>query len=165
MSTRAKSLKKHVPELDQAARVALCQRWLALACAQLRQRVVMATQVRQARAAGLSEEEALLSVEPTQMEVGQATEALSFGRNQGIAQAHECIAFDQASDAVLGISRQGKVGVTAVHGVAQSAALVERQPPDIFNRAAQALADFLRQLDVQTFFRTFRLAKGQVVGV
>jgi SpoVK/Ycf46/Vps4 family AAA+-type ATPase len=76
MSTRAKSLKKHVPELDQAARVALCQRWLALACAQLRQRVVMATQVRQARAAGLSEEEALLSVEPTQMEVGQATEAV-----------------------------------------------------------------------------------------
>ena len=99
MTTRAKTLKKQVQELDAAARVALCQRWLALACAHLRQRVVMATQVRQARSAGLNEEEALLSVEPTQIEVGEAKEALdeatSEARQAGIHMPMDLLA-DQA---------------------------------------------------------------------
>jgi SpoVK/Ycf46/Vps4 family AAA+-type ATPase len=51
------------------ARVALCQRWLAVAAHHMRLRLVTATQVRQARAAGLTEDEAWLSVEQTQQEV------------------------------------------------------------------------------------------------
>ncbi len=54
---------------DPQVRQQTCLQWLAAACQHLRMRLVMATQVRQARAAGLSEEEALLSVEPTQTEV------------------------------------------------------------------------------------------------
>jgi SpoVK/Ycf46/Vps4 family AAA+-type ATPase len=57
--------KPVAPEVRQQ----LCQRWLAAACQHLRLRLVMATQVRQARAAGLNEEEAELSVEPTQVDV------------------------------------------------------------------------------------------------
>ena len=57
---------------DANHRVALCQRWLAAACSHTRIRLVMSTQVRQARAAGLTEDEAVLSVEPTQVEVNQA---------------------------------------------------------------------------------------------
>lgn len=99
MTIRAKTLKKQVQELDAGARVALCQRWLALGCAHLRQRVVMATQVRQARAAGLNEEEALLSVEPTQIEVGEAKEALdevaAEGRQAGVRMPMDLLA-DQA---------------------------------------------------------------------
>jgi len=58
--------------IDPAQRADLCQRWLAAACSHMRQRLVMATQVRQARAAGLTDQEAILSVEPTQVEVGRA---------------------------------------------------------------------------------------------
>ena len=55
--------------VDPAVRLRLCRQWLAIACQHLRARLVMATQVRQARAAGLNEDEAVLSVEPTQVEV------------------------------------------------------------------------------------------------
>ena len=65
------------PAVADAVRVSLCQRWLAAACQHMRMRLVMATQVRQARAAGLTEDEAVLSVEPTQLEVGQLHEALA----------------------------------------------------------------------------------------
>ncbi len=71
---KLKSLQiQHIAtQADPAARVLLCQRWLAAACSHMRVRMVMATQVRQAKAAGLTEDEALLSVEPTQVEVHQA---------------------------------------------------------------------------------------------
>jgi len=57
-------------------RLRLCHRWLAAATQHLRWRLVMATQLRQARAAGLTEEEALLSVEATQLEVDERAETL-----------------------------------------------------------------------------------------
>ncbi len=76
--SKLKTVKKFAAaELHPAQRIALCQRWLASACSHMRQRVVMATQVRQAKAAGLTDEEALLSVEPTQVEVTRAYKKLA----------------------------------------------------------------------------------------
>ncbi len=57
------------PSVDPALRTALCRRWLATACAHMRRRLQMATQVRQAIAAGLTREEAQLSVESTLADV------------------------------------------------------------------------------------------------
>ncbi len=69
---RLKVVRNAAPIIvDPHHRLLLCQKWLAAACQHMRSRLVMATQVRQARAAGLTEEEALLSVEPTQVEVGE----------------------------------------------------------------------------------------------
>lgn len=62
--------------LDAAARELLCQRWLAAATQHLRWRLVVATQLRQARMAGLNEEEALLSVETAQLEADERAEAV-----------------------------------------------------------------------------------------
>ncbi|MSQ81992.1 MAG: ATP-binding protein [Myxococcales bacterium] len=76
--SKLKTIKKPgALELQPAERIALCQRWLAAACTHMRQRLVMATQVRQAKAAGLTDEEALLSVEPTQVEVRRAYKKLA----------------------------------------------------------------------------------------
>jgi SpoVK/Ycf46/Vps4 family AAA+-type ATPase len=68
---RLQVVRAAVPQLDPQQRILLCQKWLAAACQHIRMQLVMATQVRQAKAAGLTEEEALLSVEPTQVEVGE----------------------------------------------------------------------------------------------
>ena len=65
-----------LPDVDGQLRLQLCQRWLSAACQHLRTRLVMATQVRQAKAAGLTEDEAVLSVEPTQLEVTELEENL-----------------------------------------------------------------------------------------
>ncbi len=66
-----------IAELDSEVRVKLCLRWLAAACQLMRKNLVMATQIRQARAAGLTEDEALLSVEPTQMEVNDLEQVVA----------------------------------------------------------------------------------------
>ncbi len=55
--------------LDPEQRTLLCRRWLAGACAHLRRRLQVATQIRQALAAGLTPEEASLSVEPAMGEI------------------------------------------------------------------------------------------------
>ncbi|MCO4761282.1 MAG: ATP-binding protein [Myxococcales bacterium] len=57
-------------------RTQLCQRWLANACAHMRRQLQMATQVRQAVAAGLTPEEAQLSVEATAADVGRLSDTL-----------------------------------------------------------------------------------------
>jgi SpoVK/Ycf46/Vps4 family AAA+-type ATPase len=77
MARRAAAHPPVSGEPDPAARTQLCLKWLATACRHMRIRLVMATQVRQARAAGLTEEEAILSVEPTQIEVGHVAEELA----------------------------------------------------------------------------------------
>ncbi len=56
---------------DDALRLQLCRRWLATATAQLRRRLQMATQMRQALAAGLTREEARLSVEATSSDIAR----------------------------------------------------------------------------------------------
>lgn len=61
---------------DPAQRTELCQRWLALACAHLRRRLQTATQVRQALAAGLTHEEARLSVEPALADIARIAEQI-----------------------------------------------------------------------------------------
>ncbi len=69
MARKLKLVDQTTPRAGSAERTMLCQRWLALACEHARRRLQMATQVRQARAAGLTEEEARLSVEPAQADV------------------------------------------------------------------------------------------------
>ena len=98
-------------------------------------------------------------------EVSQACEGLASRCHDGVADTQKCIALLNAFDTVGSVSRQSKVSVTTFHGVAQSAALVERQPPHVFHRGAQLFAHHFSQIDVQTFVRTFRFAKGQVVRV
>ena len=73
---RLKLAPKEQEPLDAQGRTLLCQRWLAAACHVMRTRLVMATQVRQALAAGLNREEAVLSVEQTQLEVDHLTQTL-----------------------------------------------------------------------------------------
>ncbi|MBM4342008.1 MAG: ATP-binding protein [Deltaproteobacteria bacterium] len=86
MSKLKSSKKPTAAEVHPAQRTALCQRWLAAACTHMRQRLVMATQVRQAKAAGLTDEEALMSVEPTQVEVTRAYKKLA--QVEGEAEGH-----------------------------------------------------------------------------
>lgn len=62
--------------VGSADRTRLCQTWLAVACEHARRRLQMATQIRQARAAGLTEEEARLSVEPAAMDVQRLADRL-----------------------------------------------------------------------------------------
>lgn len=57
-------------------RLVLCRRWIAAASARMRRRLQMATQLRQAIAAGLTHEEASLSVEATAGDVQRMTETL-----------------------------------------------------------------------------------------
>ncbi len=57
-------------------RTHLCQRWLADACTHMRRQLQMATQVRQAIAAGLTREEAQLSVEATSADVRRLEQTL-----------------------------------------------------------------------------------------
>ncbi len=73
---RLKIAQRPTPQLNPEARTRLCHRWLAAACHLMRMRLVMATQVRQALAAGLNREEAVLSVEQTQLEVDRLAEAV-----------------------------------------------------------------------------------------
>lgn len=61
---------------DDALRLQLCRRWLATATAQLRRRLQMATQMRQALAAGLTREEARLSVEATSSDIARLSREL-----------------------------------------------------------------------------------------
>ena len=61
---------------DDALRLQLCRRWLATATAQLRRRLQMATQMRQALAAGLTREEARLSVEATTSDIARMAREL-----------------------------------------------------------------------------------------
>ncbi len=62
---------------NAALRLQLCRRWLAAATALLRRRLQMSTQMRQALAAGLTREEARLSVESTQADVDRLEAALT----------------------------------------------------------------------------------------
>jgi SpoVK/Ycf46/Vps4 family AAA+-type ATPase len=62
---------------NPAQRTALCQRWLAIACSHLRRRLQTATQVRQALAAGLTQEEARLSVEPALADIARFADELA----------------------------------------------------------------------------------------
>jgi SpoVK/Ycf46/Vps4 family AAA+-type ATPase len=62
---------------DAQTRLRLCLQWLATACRLLRARLSLATQVRQARAAGLTEDEALQSAEPARGEVLALADALT----------------------------------------------------------------------------------------
>lgn len=62
---------------DDQTRLRLCLQWLAMACRLLRTRLLLATQVRQARAAGLTDDEALQSAEPAQAEVAVLAAALA----------------------------------------------------------------------------------------
>jgi AAA+ superfamily predicted ATPase len=69
--------REHPPAvLDDAYRGA-CQRWLARACAALRKEMRVATQQRQAIAAGLTEDEARLSVESGLAELETLQEAIA----------------------------------------------------------------------------------------
>lgn len=70
------ALQAPAQTLDDAQRQHLCQRWLAASTQHLRWRLVVATQLRQARAAGLTEEEATLSVETAQLEADERAEAV-----------------------------------------------------------------------------------------
>ena len=62
---------------DPEFRTRLCQRWLADACTHMRRQLQMATQVRQAVAAGLTREEAQLSVEATAADVARLERTLA----------------------------------------------------------------------------------------
>lgn len=62
---------------DAQTRLRLCLQWLATACRLLRARLSLATQVRQARAAGLTDDEALQSAEPSRAEVLALADALT----------------------------------------------------------------------------------------
>ncbi len=62
---------------DAQTRLRLCLQWLATACRLLRTRLMLATQVRQARAAGLTDDEALQSADPARAEVNALAEALA----------------------------------------------------------------------------------------
>ena len=70
---------------DAQTRLRLCLQWLATACRLLRARLSLATQVRQARAAGLTDDEALQSAEPAHSEVAALAAALAHVE----AEAHE----------------------------------------------------------------------------
>lgn len=65
------------PAPDAQTRLRLCLHWLATACRLLRTRLLLATQVRQARSAGLTEEEALQSAEPAQSTVTELDNLLT----------------------------------------------------------------------------------------
>lgn len=79
---KLKSLQKNLePQLvDPEVRTRLCLGWLAAACAHVRQQIVMSTQIRQAKAAGLTDDEATMSVEPTQVEVQAAERKVEAAR-------------------------------------------------------------------------------------
>lgn len=62
---------------DSGTRLRLCLQWLAGACRLLRGRLTLATQVRQARAAGLTDEEALQSAAAAESTVTAAVAALA----------------------------------------------------------------------------------------
>ena len=76
MATSLKLVQQASHAADPQQRTLLCQRWLALACNELRRRLQVSTQVRQALAAGLTREEAQLSVEPAMAEVVRIGEEL-----------------------------------------------------------------------------------------
>ncbi len=81
---RSKAQKAATPQVDNGAdpavgatlRLAMCRRWLAAATARIRRRLQMATQLRQALSAGLTWEEANLSVESTAADVERLAEAV-----------------------------------------------------------------------------------------
>ena len=76
MARKLELVGEVAPRAGSSERTRLCQRWLALACEHTRRRLQMATQIRQARAAGLTEEEARLSVEPAQADVNRLARTL-----------------------------------------------------------------------------------------
>ncbi len=72
---RKLKLVEGTPDYEQH-RDLLCRRWLAGACNIIRRRVQMATQIRQAISAGLTHEEAQLSVETTVSELERLQQVL-----------------------------------------------------------------------------------------
>ena len=97
--------------------------------------------------------------------VGQTFECLTSRCHDGVAEVEESIAFINTFDAVLRICRQCEISVAAIHGVAQSATLVERQPPHIFHCGAKSLANHFSKVYIQTPVSTLRFTKGQIVRV
>ena len=77
MVRKLELVEEVAPRAGSSERTSLCQRWLAAACEHSRKRLQMATQIRQARAAGLTEDEALLSVEPAQADVDRLGQRLA----------------------------------------------------------------------------------------
>ncbi len=61
--------------VDAEVRTRVCQEWLASACTVIRKRLQLSTQVRQALAAGLTDEEAHLSVESAQVDLDKLVAA------------------------------------------------------------------------------------------
>ena len=101
------------------------------------------------------------------LQVGEASEREGRRRHHRVAHLQETLGALQPAHLVIGIGRQREDGVAAVlqDRVAQGPPLVVGQPPDVFDRRAEPLADQFGKLDVETAFRSFGLAERQVVGV
>lgn len=85
MARGLKLVQPALAPIDAARRIELCRRWLACACDHLRRRLQVATQVRQALGAGLTEQEAKLSVEPALGDVQRLADELQKVTDEAVA--------------------------------------------------------------------------------